>query len=231
MPKSQRQKLVHLSKTRKKASKESKSALMQEVRDLCDEHSHIFVFSVENMRNNIFQEVRSQWTNSRFLMGRNKVVSVALGKNAEHEYKANLSQVTQHLIGQRGLLFTNSTTEEVLEFFSTFKRAEFPKTGFVAKEDFIVKEGPLPDMQFSMEPSLRKLGLPVKLNRGVIEVLYDYTVCQAGDELTPNQATLLRHFGQKQAVFEIVPHCVWTNDTFQEFEAADEDEDFAIDED
>lgn len=42
-----------------------------------------------------------------------------------------------------------------------------------------------------MEPKLRKLGLPVKLVRGVVTLTKDYTICKEGDILDPSQAKLL----------------------------------------
>jgi len=42
-----------------------------------------------------------------------------------------------------------------------------------------------------MEPQLRKLGLPTTLKTGVVTCLFDYTVCNKGDVLTPEQAQLL----------------------------------------
>ena len=34
---------------------------------------------------------------------------------------------------------------------------------------------------------LRKHGVPSKLNKGVVEVVSDYTVCKEGQKLNPNQ--------------------------------------------
>ena len=43
-----------------------------------------------------------------------------------------------------------------------------------------------------------------------MELVSDFTVCKAGDSLTPNQAALLRAFEIKQAAFHITPICRWT---------------------
>lgn len=52
---------------------------------------------------------------SRFLFGKNKVVSLALGRTPESEYKANLHKLTRYLVGNVGLLFTNNEQKEVVE--------------------------------------------------------------------------------------------------------------------
>ena len=44
---------------------EGKASLLQEVRDCCDQYEHVFVFSVENMRNNKLKDVRAHWKTSR----------------------------------------------------------------------------------------------------------------------------------------------------------------------
>jgi hypothetical protein len=43
----------------------------------------------------------------------------------------------------------------------------------------------------SLETYLRSLGMPTSLKGGVIELLSEYTVCKAGEPLTPEQAKLL----------------------------------------
>ena len=53
-----------LSSTKRKGT-EGKASLLQEVRDCCDQYEHVFVFSVENMRNNKLKEVRAHWKTSR----------------------------------------------------------------------------------------------------------------------------------------------------------------------
>lgn len=52
---------------------------------------------------------------SRFLFGKNKVISLAFGKSEESEHKENLHKITPYLSGSVGLLFTNKSKEEVVK--------------------------------------------------------------------------------------------------------------------
>jgi len=65
MPKSKRAKVVHLTQTEKKG-KELNEKLFANVREAADQFQHVFVFSVENMRNNYLKEVRTEFADSRY---------------------------------------------------------------------------------------------------------------------------------------------------------------------
>ena len=64
MPKSKRAKIVHLSKVEKKG-KEHSEKLFRSVRDAADEYPFIYVFAVENMRNNYLKDIRAELSDSR----------------------------------------------------------------------------------------------------------------------------------------------------------------------
>jgi mRNA turnover protein 4 len=64
MPKSKRAKVVHLTQTDKKG-KELSQKLFANVQEAAENFEHIFVFSVENMRNSYLKEVRAEFSDSR----------------------------------------------------------------------------------------------------------------------------------------------------------------------
>jgi len=77
-------------------------------------------------------------------------------------------------------------------WFNNYSEPEYPRSGTKAAYTVTLDEGPLPDTFIhSMEPSLRQLGLPTSLQRGVIQLLKDYTICKEGTILTPEQSRLL----------------------------------------
>ena len=51
----------------------------------------------------------------RFFFGKNKVMAHALGKTEETEHRKNLHKISELLVGQCGLLFTNQEQAEVYE--------------------------------------------------------------------------------------------------------------------
>ncbi|XP_078584945.1 mRNA turnover protein 4 homolog [Branchiostoma floridae x Branchiostoma japonicum] len=221
MPKSKRDKKISLTSTRKKGL-ELKRNLVDQIRECVDQYARIFTFSVENMRNSKLKEVRNVWKHSRFFFGKNKVMSVALGRGAEDEYRENLHRVSQRLRGQTGMFFTNKTKEEVVEWFSQYQLKDFARSGNTAVQTVVLFEGPLPQFSHSMEPQLRQLGLPTKLERGEITLISDHTVCTAGDVLTPEQARILKLLDTPMVNFHITLDSVWSNDgTFELLERGD----------
>lgn len=83
----------------------------------------------------------------------------------------------------------------MFRWFKNYSEPEFPRAGTKATYTVILNEGPLSDSFIhSMEPSLRQLGLPTSLQRGVIQVLKDHTICKEGNILTPEQSRLLVNY-------------------------------------
>ncbi|KAK7119069.1 hypothetical protein R3I94_021047 [Phoxinus phoxinus] len=212
MPKSKRDKKVSLTKTKKKGL-ESKQHLIEELRKCADIYRYVFVFSVENMRNNRLKDIRTAWKHSRFFFGKNKVMVIALGKGPTDEYKDNLHKLSRFLRGEVGVLFTNKTKDEVQEYFSEFKEIDYARAGSVATMAVTLDEGPLEQFPHSMEPQLRQLGLPTALKKGVVTLIKDFEVCKEGDTLTPEQARILKLFGNEMAEFKLSIKCMWNSES------------------
>ncbi|XP_067287139.1 mRNA turnover protein 4 homolog [Pseudorasbora parva] len=225
MPKSKRDKKVSLTKTTKKGL-ESKQNLIEELRKCADIYKYVFVFSIENMRNNKLKDIRTAWKHSRFFFGKNKVMMIALGKGPTDEYKDNLHKLSRFLRGEVGVLFTNKTKEEVQEYFSNFKELDYARAGTVATMAVTLDEGPLEQFPHSMEPQLRQLGLPTALKKGVVTLIKDFEVCKDGDTLTPEQARVLKLFGIEMAEFKLSIKCMWNSESgdFEKLTDGDDDE-------
>jgi len=217
MPKSKRDKKVSLTKTKKKGLM-VKQQLVDEIRRCVEDYNRIFLFSVQNMRNAKLKDLRTEWRHSRFFFGKNKVMALGLGKTKQTETQDKLHKLAKHLIGQCGLLFTNKESDEVLEWFKNYSESDFARSGNLATETVTLPPGPLPQFPHSIEPHLRQLGMPTSLQRGVVTLLSEFTVCKANQALKPEQARILKLLGHQMAEFKITMKCMWSkNGKFKKF--------------
>ncbi|KAK4254360.1 hypothetical protein QN277_009756 [Acacia crassicarpa] len=225
MPKSKRNKTVTLSKTKKKG-REHKEAIVNAIKETAEKFSSVFVFSFENMRNKKFKEFREQLkSTSRFFLGSNKVMQVALGHSAADEIRPGLHKVSKLLRGDAGMVFTNLPKEEVERLFNQFEEYDYARTGSTATEKVELKEGPLEQFTHEMEPLLRKQGMPVRLNKGVVELVSDFVVCEEGKPLSPEASRILRLLGIQMATFKLHLICRWGPDDFELYMQGPDDSD------
>jgi len=210
LPKSKRDKEVSLTKVKKK-TKETKTSLVDAIRVCVDEYKTLLLFTVENMRTTKFVQIRQEFKrDSRFFFGKNNIMAIALGRTPEDEYKDGLHKISKRLVGQCGLMFTNRPIADVIQYFAGFKEPDYARAGHEVDEMVTLPAGPLENFAFSMEPQLRKLGLPTQLQKGVITLLSDHVVCRAGDKLTPDQARILKLLEKPLAMFRVTLIAQWT---------------------
>ena len=123
------------------------------------------MFQYENMRNAKLKTVRDEWSHSKFFIGKNRVLAKALGNTEAEEYSDNLHLISKCLKNECGLLATNQSQDDVMEYFSNLSEPDFARTGGVATETVELKEGVLEQFSHSMEPQLRQLGSYVTFYR------------------------------------------------------------------
>ncbi len=80
----------------------------------------------------------------------------------------------------------------------------FAKAGQKASKTVLLNKGfdALSVHSHALEPYLRKLGLPTKLNNQKIELLADTYVCKEGEEINVEQAKLLKLMGYQLSEFK-----------------------------
>jgi mRNA turnover protein 4 len=221
---------------------------VQDVRDSIDEHDHLFLFSYENMRSNKFKDIRMHFrpttattddnnkmmdegvddddddtkvvVPSRVMLGKNKLLQIALGKTPEDEYADNLRHVSKHISASVGLLFTSKPKDEVMQYFDNLVEPDFARAGTIAPRDVIITNDMLSNHPVSMvEQQFRKQGLPVKVDNGKIVLLDDqkeYKLCTEGEKLSPEKCKILSHFGIKVSEFRVKLICHWSQGEFED---------------
>ena len=149
----------------------------------------------------------------------------ALGLTPAEEHLTNLSELSQHLNGNVGLFFTNRDPSEMIEYFANYSQTDFARAGIVATQTFTVPAGvvhsrggevpededvPLPH---SMETTIRKWGMPTRLDKGKIVLDVPYTIAEEGKVMNSHQTALLKMFGVAMADFKIDLKAYYTKAT------------------
>ena len=115
MPRSRRNKVVSLTKVKKKG-RVGKEEMVESVQQALTNYKRCFVVSFENMRTGPFKKLQGQMRDSKFFIGKNKVVQVALGRSPEEEPADNAHLLSKYMRGQVCVLFTNKTEKEIQAF-------------------------------------------------------------------------------------------------------------------
>ncbi|XP_018358007.1 PREDICTED: mRNA turnover protein 4 homolog [Trachymyrmex cornetzi] len=207
MPKSKRDKKISLTKTDRKGSA-LKQRIMEDVKKYVEEYSSIFLISIQNSRNTKLLDLRAEWKDSKLFFGKLRIIALGLGKSKETEVAEGIHKLANamknhSMRGQCGLLFTNRSKKQVMEWAENYEEMEYARSGFVAPETVELPEGPLPQFQHSMEPQLRQLGMPTSLKKGIITLIKPFTVCKKNEVLTPEQAQILKLLSKPLAVFKL----------------------------
>lgn len=196
---------VSLTKTNKKGL-ENKQKVIEDIMGCAEEYPNVFLFSVDNMRNSTLKYIRNEWKDSRFFFGKNAIMRLGL-KQAELN-----EDFCEAMEGQRGLLFTKHNKETVIDWFKDYSAEEFARSGFKAQETVTLPEGPLEGFSHAIEPHLRKLGMPTKLDRGIVTLINEYQVCEKNQMLNPEQAKILKLINRPLATFRVNVECCVTKE-------------------
>ncbi len=163
----------------------------------------------------------------RLFFGKTKVMAVALGLTPATEPFPGTSLLTPHLHGNVGLIFSSRPPADVLAYFASFNPSDYARAGTTASRSFSIppglvytRAGEIPEEEdlpiaHSIEPTLRKLGVPTKLVKGkvVLEAEEAFIVCREGERLGSGQTSLLKMFGVTMADFKVGVEAWWEGKT------------------
>ena len=151
-------------------------------------------------------DLKEYFKDSVFMIGKNHVMQIGLGKTEDDEIKRGSSKLNIFLKGNCGLFFTDKTPEEIIPYFKEYSSPYFGNVGSISNQTLILKRGfdeHLADFPSSMESQFRQLGMNIKIDNGKFCLLDDYIVCQEGKGLTPDQCKMCKHLGINLDEFKI----------------------------
>jgi mRNA turnover protein 4 len=225
MPKSKREKVVHLTSVSKRPTRAKNESLHHRIREAADEYPYVYILRINNMRNNLLKQVRQDFSDSRIFFGKTKVMIKALcgsTSNADDEYLPGMFGFAKFLRGDVGLLCSPRAPEEVLAHFEGFAPTSFARAGVKATSAFVLPAGTLcsrggeiPESEdvplpHSVETTLRKWGVPTRLDKGKVIIDQEYIVCKEDQMLDSNQTALLKFFGVAMSEFRVRIEAYWS---------------------
>ena len=197
MPKSKRNRVIPLSKVTKKTGiTDKKEKLVNKVHKYLKQYKYCYAFTYKNMTNISMNALKDYFKDSIFMIGKNKVIQVGLGRDETEEKKEGSSKLGAFLKGSCGLFFTDKDPDDIIEYFQKYSCPYFGNTGSVSNQTLILKRGldeHLNDFPSSMESQFRQLGMSVKVDNGKFCLLDDYIVCQKDKPLTADQSKMCKH--------------------------------------
>ena len=196
MPKSKRSRVVPLSKVTKKGPGEKKERQVKNIHKYLKQYKYCYAFTYKNMTNLAMNALKEYYKDSIFMIGKNHVMQVALGKTEEEEKKEGSSKLNKYLKGNCGLLFTDKEPDDIILYFQQYSSPYFGNVGSISKQTLILKRGfdeHLAEFPSSMESQFRQLGMNIKVDDGKFCLLDDYAVCREGKPLTPEQCKMCKH--------------------------------------
>mmetsp|Transcript_7895 Transcript_7895/g.21747 ORF Transcript_7895/g.21747 Transcript_7895/m.21747 type:complete len:227 (-) Transcript_7895:97-777(-) len=214
MPKSRKNKVVSLTKVKRKPGekRDKKDKLIDQVRSHAAKFPRAYLMSISNSRTTAIQELRAKFRPGVLVCAKNTLMKRALGTSASTECEDGIHKLALKMEGLCSVLFTTLELADVQDILAEHRPVDFARGGAVATQTVVLPKGveALSALPHSIELHLRQLGLPTRLLEGKIHLLGDHTVCTEGKELSPDAAQVLKLLNIKQAELKFTVEAHWS---------------------
>lgn len=202
MPRSKRNKVVHLTKVKKK-TRDVKDDFIEKTRLRAEENPFIMLLRLQNQKNQWLKDIRSSIPDSVLACGKNKLMQKALGTTPAAECQQGVHKLATRLTGFNALMFSKTPPHAIISALESFHPTDYARCGAIATETVVIPRGheACAHLGHSIEPHLRALGMPTRLKEGKIEMMGEFVAAREGKELTQDQAQVLKLMRRPMAEF------------------------------
>lgn len=126
MPKSKRNKIVHLTQVKKKG-KDHKEDLIKQLEENVAKFERVFVFDFDSVKSDRIMSLRVKLKeHGRIFAGRNSLATVTL-RTIGTRTRTDFGELVEQIVGHRGLLFTDLQRDKLVELLDKENQKEFLK--------------------------------------------------------------------------------------------------------
>jgi len=168
-----------------------KEELAEQLEELFDTYSKLFVVGVDNVSSNQLHEIRKDLRGEAVIYcGKNTQMRRVLRK-LEEQGKEELEKVRQVCRLNVALVFTNGDLKEMCEKIQENKMPAAARAGALAQSDVIIPAGPT-SLEPTMTAFLQALNISSKISKGNIEILNETHLLHKGEKVDASSAALLQ---------------------------------------
>jgi len=173
-----------------------KEELAEQLEELFDTYSKLFVVGVDNVSSNQLHEIRKDLRGEAVIYcGKNTQMRRVLRK-LEEQGKEELEKIRAVCKLNIALVFTNGDLKEMCEKIQENKMPAAARAGALAQSDVIIPAGPT-SLEPTMTAFLQALNISSKISKGNIEILNETHLLHKGEKVDASSAALL----QKMDIF------------------------------
>lgn len=174
-----------------KKQRARKEELAEQLEELFDTYSKLFVVGVDNVSSNQLHEIRKDLRGEAVIYcGKNTQMRRVLRK-LEEQGKEELEKIRQVCKLNVALVFTNGDLKEMCERIQQNKMPAAARAGALAQSDVIIPAGPT-SLEPTMTAFLQALNISSKISKGNIEILNETHLLHKGEKVDASSAALLQ---------------------------------------
>ena len=199
----------HLVNLMSKGDSQKKDAYFEKVRTLFRAYKKVLIANVDNVTSTQMHQVRSALRGKAIiLMGKNTMIRKAMRELLPENQK--LEVLLPYIVGNIGLVFTNSDLKEVRDLLVSNRVSSGAKVGLIAQQDIYVPAG-----NTGIDPNktsfFQALGISTKVVKGAIEIMTDVLIVKTGKKVGPSEAALLNMLNLSPFTFGLTVTDIYDN--------------------
>jgi len=168
-----------------------KEELAEQLEELFDTYSKLFVVGVDNVSSNQLHEIRKDLRGEAVIYcGKNTQMRRVIRK-LEEQGKEELEKIRAVCKLNIALVFTNGDLKEMCEKIQENKMPAAARAGALAQSDVIIPAGPT-SLEPTMTAFLQALNISSKISKGNIEILNETHLLHKGEKVDASSAALLQ---------------------------------------